>query len=206
MRSLLSHIFHLVLVLAVVAIFYEPKREGPVGSFDFRNGDVLFIRGRTWRSLLVRFVETADDFSHVGILRIVDGIPYVVHATPEAEVVRLERVEDFLSPANADRASLYRLNNAQRLAEEASWEAWNYFKRGVSFDHRFNISDEDKLYCTELVWRVFKKAGVDLGEGDENFLYDSGVYGKVLLPQGLSRCLSRVLDIFRLRVSSSKGM
>jgi uncharacterized protein YycO len=184
-----------VLVLSAAAVFYRPEREPFDGAFDFRNGDVVFIRGRTWRSFLVRFAEASNDFSHVGIVSIVDGVPYVVHATPDAEVVRLERAEDFLSPANADRAAVYRLDREALRAEAASREARNYFERGISFDHRFDIANGDRLYCTELVWRAFKAAGVELGEGKENFLYDSKVYGEVLLPQALSECLRHVRDM-----------
>ncbi|MDR1873947.1 MAG: hypothetical protein LBQ90_02885, partial [Synergistaceae bacterium] len=127
---LLRRVFYLVfisfgvLVLLAVAVFYRPEREPFGGAFDFRNGDVVFIRGRTWRSFLVRFTEASNDFSHVGIVCIVDGFPYVVHATPEAETVRLERAEDFLSPANVDRAAVYRLDREALRAEAASREAW----------------------------------------------------------------------------------
>jgi uncharacterized protein YycO len=109
--------------------------------------------------------------------------------------VRLERAEDFLSPANVDRAAVYRLDREALRAEAASREAWSYFERGIAFDHRFDIVNEDRLYCTELVWRAFRAAGVELGEGKMDFLCDSKVYGKVLLPQALSECLSHVLDI-----------
>jgi hypothetical protein len=170
-----------------VAAFYKSEPALSIERFDFQDGDLVFIRGKTWRSWLVRFMEVSGDFSHVGIVRIVNGLPHVIHATPDAEVVQLERVEDFLSPAKADRAGVYRLNENRHLAEAASREAWNTFEQKTPFDHRFDILNEDKLYCTELVWLVFKRAGVDLGKGNANFLYESKLYGKVLLPSQLTR-------------------
>jgi hypothetical protein len=200
--SFLRRAFYLALVcvgafILLDAVFFrKPEREPFADSFDLRNGDVVFIRGRTWRSLLVRLAETSCDFSHVGIVRIVDGAPYVVHAAPEAKTVLLESAADFLSPSNVDSAGVYRLKRDPRRAEEASRNALRYFERKIPFDRRFDIRNGDELYCTELVWLAFKSVGVDLEEGAEGFLYDSKIYGEVLLPQALLRGrLSRVSDM-----------
>ncbi|MDR2175041.1 MAG: hypothetical protein LBO82_03780 [Synergistaceae bacterium] len=166
-----------------------------MSDFEFQNGDLVFIRGKTWRSFFVTFAEVkANDFSHVGIIRIADGTPYVIHAAPERETVKIESIDIFLSPANADHVGLYRLANRPHLAERAAGEAWRYFKEKVPFDHQFDISDEKKLYCTELVWLAYKHVGVNLDEMDGNFLRDVPIYGKVLLPTRLSesRLLTRI--------------
>ena len=172
------------LFLLAFIVFHKSDSVLSAGNVAFQNGDLIFIRGRTWRSWFVRFFD-AEDFSHVGIVRFVDGVPKVVHVAPEADMVRIESVGDFLS-SNIDHVSVYRLKD-RRFSETASMEALGYFERGISFDHRFDIFCNDKLYCTELVWLVYKRAGVDLGEGEADFLYDSVPFGKVLLPGRLSK-------------------
>jgi len=177
-----------VLILLAIIINNEKSSEFLASSVSFQNGDLVFMRGRTWRSWFVRFIDDVDDFSHVGIVRFVNGVPNVIHAAPEAEVVQLESIGDFLSHSDTDNVGIYRLINGQLFADEASLEAWNYFVRGTSFDHKFDILRDETLYCTELVWRAYVNAGIDLSEGEEDFLYDAIIYGKVLLPKRLSMC------------------
>ncbi|MDR0653575.1 MAG: hypothetical protein LBG12_09770 [Synergistaceae bacterium] len=168
---------------------FDQRRNQEVSTCysDFQNGDLVFIRGRTWRSFFVRFFERTNDFSHVGIVRFVNDISCVIHATPEANAVRLDRIEDFSSPRKADSVAVYRLKVSPSFAEAASKEALSYFERGISFDHRFDTFNNDRLYCTELVWLAFKHAGIDLSERVVDFFYDSVLYGKVLLPERLSK-------------------
>ena len=175
-----------VLFLLILFLLIYENDTLPVGNVAFQNGDLVFIRGRTWRSWIVRFFDITDDYSHVGIVRFVDGVPKIIHAAPETETVQFESAEEFLSTSKADKAGVYRLKN-NRYAEAASMEALGYFERGVSFDHRFDTLHSEALYCTELVWLAYKHAGIDLGKGEADFLYDSTPYGKVLLPGRLSK-------------------
>jgi hypothetical protein len=186
-----------VLIFTAVVFFYSPQCETLLGSFDFHDGDIIFIRGRTWRSFFVAVAEMrSDDFSHVGIVRIVGETPYVIHAAPEAETVKLESVDDFLSPAKANHIGLYRLKDESCLAERAAAEAWRWLEKGTPFDHAFDLSSDARLYCTELVWLAYKRAGVDLSEAELDFLYDIPFHGKVILPARLSRSglLMRIND------------
>jgi hypothetical protein len=95
----------------------------------------------------------------------------------------MEPAADFFS--GVERAAAYRPREG-RAAEPASREAVGYFERKTLFDRQFDISDGERVYCTELVWLAYKRAGLDLGEGTEDFLSDVPIYGKVLLPSRLS--------------------
>jgi hypothetical protein len=167
------------------------------GQCDLRDGDLVFVRGRSWRSWLVRTAGEPEDFSHVGIVVTEGGKPRVLHAKPNAETVQIESVDDFLSASRVGRAGVYRVKSDGGEGKIASAEALGYFEDRKPFDGQFDISNGDRLYCTELVWLAYKRAGIDLGLGDPNFLFDSKLYGKVLLPFRLSEsaCLAKVADI-----------
>ena len=195
---LLCAFFIIGALLLLLAIIMNNEKSGAFieRNVSFQNGDLIFIRGRTWRSWLVRYIDDIDDYSHVGIVRFVNGVPNVIHAAPEAEAVQLESIGDFLSQSNNDEVGIYRLISNQSIADKASLEAWNYFVSGTSFDHKFDIMGDEELYCTELIWRAYKNVGVDLSEGESDFLYDSNIYGMVLLPKRLSMCrrLAKIVE------------
>ncbi|MDR3355556.1 MAG: hypothetical protein LBO21_10985 [Synergistaceae bacterium] len=171
------------------------KKEGIVSKF--RNGDVVFIQGRTWRSFFVMLTDggrtsaAADEsFSHVGVVRFISDIPHVVHATPDNLFVLAEPADAFISSDNAECSAIYRLTDegAQTaVSEAASLAALEYYTLSVPFDHQFDVCDATSLYCTELVLRAYEKAGVDLSEGRADFLCKVPLYGEVLLPDSLRR-------------------
>ncbi|MDR3322491.1 MAG: hypothetical protein LBS93_08580 [Synergistaceae bacterium] len=201
-RLTLKAVFALLLslsaALAGAGFFFElHARTASDCCEELRNGDVVFVEGRTWRSSLVRLARLvhprggwdSSGFSHVGIVRMFCGLPCVIHASPEDGIVKLESAEDFLATARIGGSGVYRLRAGGGAAEAASSAAWEYFARGCAFDRRFDMSTEDEIYCTELIWLAYRRAGVDLAKGIA--FYDSSLYGRVMLPADLSR--SRLL-------------
>lgn len=96
----------------------------------------------------------------------------MIHATPtrseisEGGSVKSEELKEFLSSNRITQAVLYRLReDAGGLAEAAASAAQAYAARGTPFDHKFDLSISDALYCTELVWLAYRRAGVDLVDG-----------------------------------------
>lgn len=144
------------------------------------SGDLVFRRGR---SLLSRAVLTADggsSYSHVGLVRVSAGVPLVVHALPPEDLrpgvshgpgdpggVLAEPFSEFLAPARATAAAIYRLRDGERagIAARAAEAAYRRALRGTPFDSRFDLATEDSVYCTELVWRAFREAGLDVVDG-----------------------------------------
>ena len=177
---------------------YVRDRENPFSihppeSFDipagqFRNGDILLLCGKTWRSKIVNLLDDGTSaFTHTGIVRMIGDVPYVIHASPEAELVQMERAEIFLSPKKVDRASLFRVRADPATAAEASRNALEYYEKRVPFDTAFDSEDCGRLYCTELIWRAYAQAGIDLADGLWYSLYNPVLTGRLLLPNSLSR-------------------
>lgn len=158
------------------------------GSLEgLRDGDILFVNGKAWRTKLVRLAEKSPPgFSHAGILRFQEGVPRVIHASPEEGRVVAQSLEGFLAFENVDALRVYRLREGDR-GEGASRKALAYALRDVPFDDRFDSTEEGALYCTEVIWRAYEDVGVDLGTGGWVELRNPVIRGKVLLPYGLSR-------------------
>ena len=153
----------------------------------FRNGDIIFVNGKAWRTKIVRlFDKSPRGFAHVGIVRIVDGLPHVVHASPELGKVGMQTMEDFFSFENVDYARVYRFTGDLAVAEAASLRALEYCTREIPFDDRFDTSRTEAMYCTEVIWRAYRAAGIDLAKGHWEYARNPIVQGRVLLPYKLS--------------------
>lgn len=63
-----------------------------------------------------------------------------------------------------DRASAFEVirYNDSSIAARASIYAKKSFEAGILFDNSFLLLDSTKFYCTELIWRAYKFAGVNL--------------------------------------------
>lgn len=168
-------------------VMHPPESYG-IPTHLFRNGDILLVCGKTWRSKIVNLVDDGDSsFTHSGIIRVIDGVPHVIHASPETELVQMERAEVFLSPEKVDRASLFRVREDPAAAAEASLNALKYYEERVHFDSAFDGEDHGSLYCTELIWIAYEQAGIDLADGLWYRASNPVINGRLLLPNSLSR-------------------
>ena len=169
-----------------------PAGYGIVASAPFynpgalRTGDVIFRRGRSVVSEIVLTADRQGSFSHVGMVLVEAGIPWVVHATPDEPVdtqgaVVREHLNQFLSADRASATAVYRASDPVR-ADHAAAVAADYARRRLPFDAAFDLLTSDNLYCTELVWRAYLEVGLDLTGGNRDELPIPLGRGLYLLP------------------------
>lgn len=132
----------------------------------FQSGDLLFRRGDSMLSHAVLQADQQSEYSHVGIVSIEDGKVWVIHSVPQEDDrpgngVRADQLGDFLSPSEAVQAAVFRSAD-QRAAIVATRAALDFARKRLPFDGAFDLTTADRVYCTELVWRAYLKAGIDL--------------------------------------------
>ncbi|MEL6615375.1 MAG: YiiX/YebB-like N1pC/P60 family cysteine hydrolase [Bacteroidota bacterium] len=136
-------------------------------------GDVVFRRGQGLVSRVVLSGDRDPEFSHVGIVAERDGALVVVHATPSdngaPEPIRTEPLADFYAPESADLGAVRRPLDptAGRIAATAAQR----LARGRAFDPDLDLDTDDRLYCTELVWKAYRDAGIDLTDGQLDYAH-----------------------------------
>lgn len=175
----------LYLCLAISAVLlcisaFSARRPLPHYFPDtWKSGDIIFIEGTSFRSSVVRFLEFGHtDYSHVGLIFLQDGTPFVIHADPKRGRVIKERWDEFLSADRADGAAVFRvIGGSDSIALRVSQIAKQYLSDAVLFDDEFDLSTYKKLYCTELVWRAYLSVGIDLRakpyQADRKYLFPS---------------------------------
>ncbi|MBN2570663.1 MAG: hypothetical protein JXA68_00930 [Ignavibacteriales bacterium] len=202
MKKILKIILFLFVLLIIGLSIYYVKTIwfSHLGEFknvgiDYRiikHGDLIFRKGRSLVSQVVLLMDNDSPYSHVGIVYKDRDSIFVIHAVPgeedaDTDFVRMDYIDDFLDCTNNTGGSIYRFYDSinYKLPDSAASIAKSYFNEKIMFDPDFSMRSNNKLYCTELIWKAYKNAGIDLIEnkldtasiplGDGPFLYPSSL-------------------------------
>lgn len=160
-----------------------------IDTSAMRSGDLVFRRGHSLRSRAVLAAESdVSPFSHVGIVDRVSNELFVINASPAegergGKVVR-EPIEQFLAPGVADTATVVRVADSA-TAIRATVNARRYAADSVPFDGDFDLATPNAVYCTELIWRSYETAGVDVSGGRRDTVHVLTRTYTMILPAAL---------------------
>jgi hypothetical protein len=120
------------------------------------DGDIICRLGdRLWSQLFKDVSVTDKRFSHMGIIHVNNGIITVIHSEGDTghgrDFVNEVPLQEFVKIARA--IGIYRINDIE--GSQISNLAAEYI--GIPFDWQFDINDESKLYCTELLYVISKR-------------------------------------------------
>ena len=169
-----------------------PRREAPTYvGVALAPGDIIFRQGTGLLSRAVLYADTQSRFSHIGIVHFMGADPVVIHATPGSSLaqetkIKVEPVASFLAQPQAVAAAIYRVRQAhETVGERAAAMAHAYVLEERIFDSAFDLETEAALYCTELVWKSYLEAGLDLADGELDHLSLPLYQRKCLFPSRL---------------------
>jgi hypothetical protein len=152
----------LILILSVFVFILMPRGK-PVILHEtntlyeiVEDGDIICRLGDRFWSQLFKDLSTKDKrYSHMGIIRVNNGLITVIHAEGDTghgkDFVHEVTLEEFIKIARA--IGIYRINDVDR--SKISGLAIEYM--GIPFDWQFDMNDESKLYCTELLYVILKR-------------------------------------------------
>ena len=120
------------------------------------DGDIICRLGdRFWSELFKDTSITDKRYSHLGIIRIINGRIIVVHAEGTTDsgkdFVKEQAFDDFIKIARA--IGIYRAVNIDGI--QISNTSIEYL--GKPFDWKFDMADESEIYCTELLYLILKR-------------------------------------------------
>jgi hypothetical protein len=129
---------------------------------QLRDGDVIFQTSRSTQSIAIQ-KATHSPYSHVGIVFLRDGRPYVYEAE---ETVRYTPVEKWVARGEGGHFVVKRLRGAGRILTPEALAKLRHAAAGFQgrpYDSTFEWSD-DRIYCSELVWKIYDRAlGIRVG-------------------------------------------
>lgn len=167
--------------------------QNPVSEIDFSAGDLVFRKGNGAKSRAVLQADTSGIYSHTGIVVHTDSGYMVVHITPgerkEGETVdkiKLETPERFFASKRAKKGAVMRFRDSLECSVQAAEYALLFYETEMLFDHDYNLEDTTKMYCTELIWHVYKHAGRDVSKGKRSVIKSFPLYsGTYIFPSDI---------------------
>ena len=136
-----------------------------VDSTRFTEGDILLRQGNSLISTLItQAFPSAEGMSHCGILVHDQGKWKIIHSISgsisDSDGIRIEDLQSFISKAY--------LGNIRHIKPAFQIEpallgnrARYYLSQRSAFDHDFDLSNSDRLYCSELIRSVYLDAGAE---------------------------------------------
>jgi len=163
----------ILLIVFVSAVLWQRNHIATPEKMPFdvemiRSGDLVFRKGRGIFSDIFKKIGDIDSpFSHVGIVYIEGNDVFTIH-TEASELTgvgcaKKEQLSKFIDSRNAVTYAFYSIDGLGSASiKQVLKTALKYVNDKIPFDTKFNLRDDDKLYCTELVYKAFKTVGIDL--------------------------------------------
>lgn len=150
--------FRSILIALLILSFSSCSYDAITGA-DLQEGDILFQDldcGDACDAIeKVTRGYNALDFSHCGIVATVDGKLKVVEAYGDVQAVEIDTFLHRSTTKHGYPKVLVGRPKEQGIARLAASESVNYI--GKEYDKEFRL-DNDKYYCSELVYECFMSA------------------------------------------------
>ncbi len=183
----------LLLSCAVTLTSCGGGRAPAVMPIEVKDGDLIFRCGRSPESHAVRVRDRQSGYSHVGVALWVGDSLMVIHSVPDeedhhpADTIKCEPWSDFWQRKRAKTGAIFRLPITDEQRQVVRGYLLEKWAAQTPFDHNYLLSDTTEIYCTELVWRAYERAGVDLSEGRRSSVGLFGFTELILLPSDLEQ-------------------
>ena len=128
-----------------------------------REGDIIMRLNTDPSSQLIRNFNRRDKkYSHSGIVLFENGHPYVFHISngrQKAETkIRKDSLERFCNPMGNSSFGIFRYDFSSKELKNLKTVVHKWRSNGVSFDDRFDLATNTKMYCSEMVAKAAEAA------------------------------------------------
>ncbi len=144
-------------------------------KYLIHNGDIVLRYGHGLVSdYIVKTFNEEFPVSHCGIIVKKSGNLYVIHSESSSflskEGIQIQDFDSFTDAGHKNSIIIVRYNKCDtseynKITDFAEY----YLSKDIPFDYGFNPDDTATMFCSEIIWHVFKDAfGKDIFLNDEN--------------------------------------
>lgn len=143
-----------------------------------QDGDLVLRHAKGFVSDAILPFSTNDPkYSHSGVVKKIKGKTYVLHASGGEEnmsnTMKRDPIALYCHPDAIFKFGVYRLDldSAQRTVFVEQME--RYYREGMEFDFDFDMNTDEKMYCSEMIYKSLLVA-----TNDKNYIPLSRVIEK----------------------------
>lgn len=135
-----------------------------------KNGNLVLRSGADAISYMLRMMNAENkNWSHCGIAFWENDSLMIYHSiggedNPDAHLQR-DPAQRFFSPFSNERIGIVSYDLKKEEIKSLHEKATEYFRKGVKFDMDFDLNTDEKLYCSEFVFKCLITA-----TNDSNFI------------------------------------
>lgn len=147
----------LAFAICLIALLSPALHAKEFRKYSLQEGDIVFSGSAAGQGSAI-IAATGSSYTHCGLVFLHKGSLMVLEAV---QPVRVSTLADFAARDSKQVFTAMRLKTA--IGPDALRKAreWAAAQIGRNYDMRF-AWDDQKLYCSELVWKTYQKAGVEI--------------------------------------------
>lgn len=126
-------------------------------SRKWQDGDIVFSSSERGQGEAI-IAATGSPITHCGLVFSKNGKQMVLEAVQPVGIVPLA---EFISRSKHGTITARRLKKPLSSTSLRKAQVWAEAQIGKNYDARF-LWDDDRIYCSELVWKFYQHAGVEL--------------------------------------------
>jgi hypothetical protein len=126
---------------------------------SIKEGDIIFHTSITGQSKAIQEI-TKSKYSHVGIICKIKDQLYVLEAV---EPVRITSLKSWINKGVGGKYTVMRYDGTISNKQKQSMISYGKKQIGLKYDLKFKWDDK-KMYCSELVWKIYDHVGITLCE------------------------------------------
>lgn len=149
--SMKKIIFISIIALAAFGCVFSGSCKNSSVDGNIQEGDIVFIESQSSQSPYIK-VGTMSKWTHCGVIV---NTPSGFKVLEASHTVRLTPFAEFIARAKNGNYCVKRPE--QKLSGPISYGKY----LGMPYDLEFKF-DNGKMYCSELVWMVYKEQGIEL--------------------------------------------
>ena len=127
-----------------------------------QTGDLLVRLNDDVISDRVRFINEKDKtYSHTGLVIERNNEKYVAHISPEpglGDTIQYIPIDSFINPVKNIKCAMYRYEMSNNEKQKMAFIIDSFKTAGIRFDPVYELTSDDKLYCSEMISKALKQA------------------------------------------------
>ncbi len=130
---------------------------------NLMEGDLILRSGTDVVSEGIKMMnETDKTYSHAGIVvKDRDGKIKIAHSislgSGKKSLISEDLIENFISPDENSGYMILRYSEIVDYKGQISEVVREMREEGIEFDHKMDFKSDEKMYCTEFIYKVFKR-------------------------------------------------